>query len=426
MSEKAKSGGKESAIDFLWNTFKSMKFAVIILLIITAASIFNLFANEFIISTPDAPDAARVAFERAYGDFRADILMFMQMYAPYKSWWFTSMLALLLLSLVICVIERTPKVIRKIFKPRYIKTSEVIEGFGQNTQISGNDLQSKVTPVLNGHGYKVSTKPEGDKTVIHAVKNAWVFSGELMTHIGFVLLIIGSAMIARGAYQTNASGLPGDLLSPSETAWGFNVRVDDFQIEYHPLQAGQYVEIDSSIIGMITEENSDKTFNVETYSPSRGSLLKVEASRISNRIDRRFQGSRIDQSSISDYIATLTIIENGQEIATRTIEVNRPLRHKGFRFYQASFNDRITDDQGRWTTVLTVRKDRGAPIVWVGILMVSIGLVVGMYFSPVQLFGIFSKENDSEKLLIAGKGKNRSSLFEEKFNSLIEDIKSKL
>jgi cytochrome c biogenesis protein ResB len=426
MSEKAKSGGKEPIFDFLWNTFKSMKFAVVILLIITAASIFNLFANEFIIPVPNAPDAARVAFERAYGGFRADVLMFMQMYAPYRSWWFTSMLALLLLSLVICVIERSPKVIKKIFKPRYIENKEGIEKFSQHAEISGNDIQSKVTTALNGHGYKVSTESDGDKTLIHAVKNAWVFSGELLTHVGFVLLIIGSAMIARGSYQTSASGLPGDLLSPNETAWGFNIRVDDFQIEYHPLQAGQYVEVDSSIIGMITEENSDKTFDVETYSPSRGSLSNVEASRISNRIDRRFQGNRIDQTSISDYIATLTIIENGQEIATRTIEVNRPLRHKGFRFYQAAFDDRQTDAQGRWTTVITVRKDRGAPIVWIGILMVSLGLVVGMYFSPVQLFGIFSKEKDSEKLLIAGKGKNRSSLFEEKFNSLIEDIKSKL
>jgi len=47
---------------------------------------------------------------------------------------------------------------------------------------------------------------------------------------------------------------------------------------------------------------------------------------------------------IKDYKSNITIIENGREILSKTIEVNYPLLYKGIRFYQASYEiDRIKE-----------------------------------------------------------------------------------
>jgi len=39
-----------------------------------------------------------------------------------------------------------------------------------------------------------------------------------------------------------------------------------------------------------------------------------------------------------DYLSGLTVIEDGKEILTTTIEVNKPLIYKGVTFYQSSYN----------------------------------------------------------------------------------------
>jgi cytochrome c biogenesis protein ResB len=63
-----------------------------------------------------------------------------------------------------------------------------------------------------------------------------------------------------------------------------------------------------------------------------------------------------DRGNIKDYVSKLTIVESGQEMSSTTmtgsqdkltadIEVNHPLRYKGYRFYQTSYdpeNPRVT------------------------------------------------------------------------------------
>jgi len=414
--------GFEGFFDKGWNLFKSMKFAIILLLIILVASVFNLFANEFIIPTGGDYEHAKITFERFYSPLKANLLIFFQMYNPYYSWWFTSLLAVLLLSLIVCLIDRTPGLLKKSFKPRYPSSVQAILEHPLHSEFKGKDILNISKEIIKRKGYSIHTIKNEGKTFMDASKNMWSHFGSWMLHVGFVLLIVGGAMIARGSYNVNVSGLPGEFLAHNDDMWGFNVRVDDFKIEYHPIQNRQYVEIDGNIIGQVVKKYEDKTFDIETFSPNRGFLQKVDAERISNRIDRRFQGSRLDQVNISDYLATLTIFENGQEIRTETIEVNKPLRHNGYRFYQSSFDDNRTDELGRWTTVINVRRDSGAPFVWAGILVVSLGLVLGMYFPPKRLNAIYYMEDENEVLLLSGKTSRNKSLFESHFEEIVTEI----
>ncbi len=38
-----------------------------------------------------------------------------------------------------------------------------------------------------------------------------------------------------------------------------------------------------------------------------------------------------------EYTSSLTVLENGREVLTKTIEVNDPLTYKGITFYQSSY-----------------------------------------------------------------------------------------
>ncbi|MBZ0265065.1 cytochrome c biogenesis protein ResB [bacterium] len=420
--KEKQNASSQGVFDWAWNGLKSMRFAIIILMVIAVASIVNLFAGEFIIQAEGTTQQIRATYQQAYPDMRTDLLMFFQMYAPYSSWWFTSLMGLLLLSLIICVIDRAPIVWKEVSHHQFLRDEESFRSAKLHTEIGKGISKDSLLAALKAHHFKVGIEEVGDKVLIAGAKNTFSYIGPWLVHIGFILLTIGGAMIARGEFRMHASALPGELLSVGRTPLdlGFNVRVDDFQIEYYPLNVNQYVELSNGSIGRIVKKHKNNSFDVELFSPASGFRNDVPADQLSNRIDRRMGGGRLDQANISDYIATVTVLENGQDVKTEVVEVNHPLRHRGFRFYQSSFNDRITDNQGRWMTVMQVRRDTGSPLVWVGILVFSVGLIMGMYFTPKRVFALL----DGDKMLLAGRSKQNMTLFEEEFNSLIKRIQS--
>lgn len=156
--------------------------------------------------------------------------------------------------------------------------------------------------------------------------------GPILSHTGLLCLALGGLFASWLGFSTRVGGLPGDILS--DPGFGFNVRVDSFNIEYHPLGMGQYVLVDESFIGRIVGRQSDDSFMLETMS-SGGEFLTINAdkSRLRNQYD-----IQMDRGNIKDYVSVLTVIEDGREVHHHRVEVNHPMRYKGFRFYQTSFD----------------------------------------------------------------------------------------
>lgn len=415
----------KSWLDRAWSTLASMRFAIWLLVVLAAASLVNLFANEFIMQANGGPEAAAQLWRRIYGEPRASILLLLQMYAPYRSWWYTAMLGLLLLSLLTCVIDRTPKVWRDTFGARFLRDPRSYLEAGIRAELTGAaDLAERITRVLRRSGYRVRCEEGEEITLLDGEKYAFSRGGSWLVHVGFIFLILGGAMIARGSYNIRAGGLPGDMLAPSEAQWGFNVRIDDFRIEYYPLGEGQLVLVDNQFIGRIVKSRPNGTFDLEMFQPTRRMLRAVAADRIRNHFESTMGNGRLDQPNISDYIATLTIVENGRDIRTERVEVNHPLRYKGYRFYQSSFDDRHVDEQGRWTTILNVRKDQGSPFVWFGLALVTFGLVLGMYIVPKQVAVRIEAGSDDRRALLVGRPARNPSLYQDEFNRLVEAMRA--
>jgi len=82
---------------------------------------------------------------------------------------------------------------------------------------------------------------------------------------------------------------------------------------------------------------------------------------------------------IRDYKSELVVMRDGLEVQREVIEVNRPLRYGGYHFYQAEFHPRL--DAGGYT-VLTVVSDSGLPAVYIGFVLLFVGVVWRMWFSP--------------------------------------------
>jgi len=78
------------------------------------------------------------------------------------------------------------------------------------------------------------------------------------------------------------------------------------------------------------------------------------------------------------YISDVTFVMNGHEMVQGKITVNAPLTYRGFKFYQSSYGD-----DGGLFSVLQVKRDAGAPIVYIGFGLLCVGLLYVFYIKPL-------------------------------------------
>ena len=67
-----------------------------------------------------------------------------------------------------------------------------------------------------------------------------------------------------------------------------------------------------------------------------------------------------------------------EEVLKKEIRVNSPLKYGGYSFFQTSY-DTIHHD---WSGIQIV-KDPGVPIVYLGFLLLIVGLVLKFYINPL-------------------------------------------
>jgi hypothetical protein len=85
---------------------------------------------------------------------------------------------------------------------------------------------------------------------------------------------------------------------------------------------------------------------------------------------------------ISDYISELEIVEDGNVVAAKDIEVNHPLHYGGYHFYQNAY-----DNKNAAYTVLEVVSDRGLGLIYAGYIMLCVGVLWYSWLRGLKIGG---------------------------------------
>ncbi len=80
---------------------------------------------------------------------------------------------------------------------------------------------------------------------------------------------------------------------------------------------------------------------------------------------------------IKDFKSKLRVIDNGNTVLSKTIEVNDPLKYNGYVFYQSSY-----DPEGGLYSGLQVTKNPGIVVVYSGFIILCVGVVFIFYLKP--------------------------------------------
>lgn len=243
-----------------------------------AIVLFIAIATYSIIGTVIPQGVAPEFYMEKYKSL-GNIMIILQFNKVYSSIIYRGLLLLFLINLTGCTIDLLPSQMRRIkddYFPSPRKDSENLWDHKKDIELFKSRLSKK--------RFKIYSTEKGFK----AAKNRIGVLGPTVTHIGIIVIILGSFLGNLFAYEGFVNLMPGETKTFMEQ--GFSIELEDFYLDFR------------------------------------------------------------EDGSTEQYYSDLKVIENGKHVDSKKIWVNNPLDYKGLSIYQSSFgwasNLSIKDSQG--------------------------------------------------------------------------------
>ena len=283
----------------IWNFLISVKLAIWIIIVLAVTSILGT-----VIEQNQPPEK----YHQVYEDWAYNLLDRFNLFDMYHSWWFLLLLCLFTINLACCTIDRLPRVIRTVRKPKSIldeateKSLSLTERWKSKGDIPRRMEDYKAALAREFAAPKV-TEADG---VVHLYAEKGVYSrfGAYATHAGIVIVFIGAIL-------GNVFGFKSYVNIP-----------DGKEASHLDARGGK--------------EHIDLPFSVR---------------------NNRFWLETYPDGTPKKYASDLSVMENGREVLRKTITVNDPLAYKGVWFYQSSYGQ----EDGATAQVAVSRQD-GTPV----------------------------------------------------------------
>lgn len=472
---KKDQSNKVSIIDYIWNLLSSVTFAVVIFALISITSIIGT-----IIEQQAEPQRNIVVLTKLFGASSAptiyrvlDTLGFTDMY---RSWWFITLLFIFAANLIICSFERLPKILSLIKEdPSYLhdeqlKTIPLKRDFVVKKDIS--KLKEQIISTLKRVGYKIHQKAlEDGSTQFFAEKNKYSRLGVYITHLSLLLILIGAIVGIYFGFNGYLNLLEGTqssvvyLRNEKEIPLGFEIRCDDFDVTFY--DNTDTPKAFRSVLTIIEngKEVMKKTIAVNEplrykgitfyqssygFTPSMESLFKFRiTSKKSDKVEEvslRFGESFTIpdtniQGTISDFSPALAIDRRGRlftyaetmnnpAVFIEFFEDKKPLYNQWIlRRYPETWiiPHGVIEFQDLWKsqyTGLQVRKDPGVWLVYLGCILMTVGLYIAFFKSHSRIWIKLLKEKEGMVTVsIYGTTNKYKTAFEQKLDRITNSLK---
>jgi len=444
----------------LLKSLSSVKLAIVLLIIITIASIIGTLIPQ----------------QRSPSDYIAqfgqlgNILYRFQFTNLYHSLWFLSLLFLFALNILTCTLTRFPAKLRKAFQPTLIKEKKGIlalkikDSFKKNWKLA--ETKGELARELYSKHYSLKEEFQENKAFVLAKKRTLGLFGADIVHLGLLIILAGGIISGLGGIRNNLTFSEGDVHDIPNAE--FELRLDKFETEYYPNGSVRdwkstltVIENENPILSKIIEVNHPLSYkgyvfyqssygwdwtntSVEIWAKKKGypSFLRKIEMKLGTRVKLEGENTHI---SVVHFIPDF-IINDRNEVTSRSLQPNNPAAFiegwegeekvfSGWIF--AKFPDfaRIHSEKetdlsfelksfkaGQYS-VIEAAKDPGANTIWVGCTFLMIGLAIAFYW-PSREIKIILEEIQGKTGVIAGgiASKNKEALKSE-FDKIMASLR---
>jgi cytochrome c biogenesis protein len=451
----------------IWRLFTSVDFAVLqIIVLVISASVgivirqlpgFALAAGPG--STDYVTEMARIhdRYDPVFGAWVVDVLERAQVFHVFSSAWFSAALVVLLVSIVVCTLDRTPRLWRQSVDIRVVQPDGYFDPALPDRAVMAGATVDGVRAVLRRRRFRVREASGGDGSrYLYGDRHQYTKLATLLTHLGLILFLVAAAVTSRfgvekglvvaGGQSTTVQpiGTPGLLVLKSygfaapglETGQATDFTTDLAVYRDGRLLARKVVRVNDplSVAGFTFHENGFRPAPVITIAAADGSLLWDGPVALTEAladgtpyaemgVPGRDLGLRLALRTGSDGVAALLVIPYR---ATGTADAGAPATQDLFPMAlgigdtaQAPDADiAVTLHAVEGATIVIAKMDPGAGIVWTAFGSLIAGLLITFYLPRRRVWSRVALDGE---LRIVGRS-DRYVDFEGEFGRLLDDL----
>ncbi len=275
-----------------------LQITVLALFAVVGMTLQQLPGFAFRSATDYANEMAKLhdRYDPVFGTAVVDALEQLQLFHVFSSTWFSIGIVVLVFSIVVCTIDRTPRLWRQSADIRVVQPDPFYDPTLPDRAMVAGLAASDVTAALRRRRYVVREEVAAGARYVYGDRNRWTKLATLLTHTGLVLFLVAAAVTSR---------------------------LGDEQ-------------------GLVVAEGESLTVQ-PIGTPG---LLLVR--------NLGFEAPGFDQGFATDFTTELAVYRDGEEVARKTIRVNDPLAVDGYTFHQNGFGPapmitiRDADGQPLW------------------------------------------------------------------------------
>ncbi len=423
---------KDNIFKDIWRLFHSMKFGIILLLIIGVSSIAGtLIPQDNIIGF----------YESTYSPGFFKLIEIFSLHKVYSSWWFIIMVAMLSLNLTLCSIKRLPLIIKQIKRKANIDHELKRENFLFKKETKA-DLD--VEEIFTKAGFKNVEKTERDEGIFYfAEKGKIGYIGSWITHVGLLIIILAYVFGKITGFDVYVHGVPGSIQEVEGT--DYLIEIEDFDIEFRDDHTvNQYIsqievrdkEGKYSQKGDVRVNHPFRAEKMNIYQNGTGWAVDVEMKKNDEKISSKtlyqsevyaedennialqFANFYPDYDNSHGHPMTISPYPNNPKLLYSVfyegVRVDMNVVGMGEEIVWEEYT--INVDNPQMFTLLQVGQDLGMKVAGFGGLILIIGIILAFYIHPKELLAFKDKNG---KIRIWGKASKNQEIYKEEMDIIL-------
>ena len=470
---------KSSVIDKIWSGLASIKLAVIVFALISLTSIVGTLLEQNGDPAKNLTVVAKFVGSSAAPKVFAilDGLGFTDMY---HAWWFVGLIYLFAANLIVCSLERLPNIWKLVRQPIQPLPADKVSSmpFRREAVVKGGNDKAvtSVEAALRKEGFQAARSEADGVLQFFAEKGRFSRLGVYITHLSIVIILIGAIVGMKFGFNAHLNLLEGTTSAVAyigegkEISLGFELRCEDFNVDYYDksdtpksfkswltvLENGKPVQIDGKATTEIEVNRPLRykgvTFYQSSYgfAPNRDSIFKFAVAGKDGKkepVALKFGESfTVPGTSVKGTVADFSpaiAVDESNKLFTYAENMNNPavfveFSEQGKPKYKQwilkrypetwAMPDGTVEFQDLWGaqyTGLQVRKDPGVGIVYLGCIVMALGLYIAFFMSHARIWVVLREERGSTRVMIAGSSSKNRVAFEGKIERLAQAITAK-
>lgn len=290
----------------IWRLFTSVNFAVLQIIVLALLAVVGMtirqlpgFAFRSAGDYATAMAEIHARYDQALGVGVVDAMERLQLFHVFTSTWFSIGLLVLIFSIIMCTIDRAPRLWRQSAEIRVVQPDAFFDpGLPDRVGIATGLTAPTIRGILRRHRFVVRGADADGVRYLYGDRHRWVKLSTLLTHLGLILFLIAGAVTSRFGDEQGLVVADGDTLTVQQIGTP----------------------------GLLLVRNNGFA--------APGLLETGQA---------------------SDFVTDLSVYQDGEVIARKSIRVNDPLRAGGYTFHQNGFGPapdveiRALDDAVLWS-----------------------------------------------------------------------------